>query len=98
MISSAVLPAPSAPAARNPRVDIVIPVYNEQAGLERSVSRLHAFLSDNLPFAWRIVIADNASADARCARRGAAATRTSSATWTSTSPPTCVHCCRWSPA
>lgn len=67
MTSSAVLPAPSPPAARNPRVDIVIPVYNEQAGLERSVRRLHAFLSDNLPFAWRIVIADNASTDATLA-------------------------------
>ena len=45
------------------RVDIVVPVYNEQGGVERSIHRLHAFLSDGFPFAWRIVIADNASTD-----------------------------------
>ena len=45
-------------------VDIVVPVYNEQAVLERSVRRLHTFLSVGMPFAWRIVIADNASTDA----------------------------------
>ena len=49
-----------APAAR---VDIVVPVHNEQPGVERSIRRLHAFLSDGFPFAWRIVIADNASTD-----------------------------------
>jgi glycosyltransferase involved in cell wall biosynthesis len=47
-----------------PRIDIVVPVYNEQSGLERSVRRLHRFLSESMPFAWRIVIADNASTDA----------------------------------
>ena len=67
MISSAVLPAPSAPATGSPRIDIVIPVYNEQAALERSVRRLHTFLCENMPFAWRIVIADNASTDATLA-------------------------------
>ena len=46
-----------------PRVDIVIPVYNEQAAVARSVHRLHAFLSAGIPFDWRIVIADNASTD-----------------------------------
>lgn len=51
-------------AFRAPRIDIVIPVYNEQSGLERSVRRLHRFLSESMPFAWRIVIADNASTDA----------------------------------
>jgi glycosyltransferase involved in cell wall biosynthesis len=67
MISSSILPAPSASAVPQPRVDVVIPVYNEQAALERSVRRLHAFLSENMPFAWRIVIADNASTDATLA-------------------------------
>jgi putative flippase GtrA len=52
-----------APAA-SPRVDIVVPVYNEAAGIEASIRRLHAFLSAEFPFAWRIVIADNASTDA----------------------------------
>jgi putative flippase GtrA len=44
-------------------VDIVIPVYNEQAVLSQSVRRLHHFLSTELPFSWRIIVADNASTD-----------------------------------
>jgi glycosyltransferase involved in cell wall biosynthesis len=47
-----------------PQIEIVIPVYNEQAALEASVRRLHRFLRAELPFTWRIVIADNASTDA----------------------------------
>jgi putative flippase GtrA len=46
-----------------PDVDIIVPVHNEQHGLERSVRRLHRFLRDSFPFTWRIVIADNASTD-----------------------------------
>src|SRR5688572_16055394 len=56
------LELPPTPAA--PDIEIVIPVYNEAAGLERSVRRLHRFLTDGFPFSWRIVIADNASVDA----------------------------------
>ena len=54
-----------------PDIDIVVPVHNEQAVLEASVRRLHRYLSAELPFSWRIVIADNASTDAtaRIARR-----------------------------
>jgi glycosyltransferase involved in cell wall biosynthesis len=44
-------------------VDVVIPVLNEEAVLERSVRALHAFLSDNLFHTWRIVVADNGSRD-----------------------------------
>jgi putative flippase GtrA len=44
-------------------VEIVVPIYNERHVLERSVRRLHAFLTDTFPFSWRIVIADNASTD-----------------------------------
>ena len=51
-------------AAAAPDVEIVVPVYNEAAGLEHSIRRLHRFLSDGFPFTWRIVIADNASVDA----------------------------------
>jgi glycosyltransferase involved in cell wall biosynthesis len=47
-----------------PRIVIVVPVYNEQAVVERSIRRLHRFLSLQMPFAWRIVIVDNASTDA----------------------------------
>jgi putative flippase GtrA len=52
-------PSPPAPA----RVDIVVPVYNEQAVLARSIRRLHEHLVEAMPFHWRIVIADNASTD-----------------------------------
>jgi putative flippase GtrA len=45
-------------------VEVVIPVYNEERALPASICRLHCFLSDELPFSWRIVIADNASTDA----------------------------------
>jgi glycosyltransferase involved in cell wall biosynthesis len=47
-----------------PSVEVVVPVFNEQAALERSVRRLHRFMTAELPFSWRIVIADNASTDA----------------------------------
>ena len=48
----------------NPHVEIVVPVFNEEAALSRSIRRLHDFLSASFPFTWRIVIADNASSDA----------------------------------
>ena len=51
-------------ATRAALIEIVVPVYNEQAVLQRSIRRLHHYLSVNMPFAWRIVIADNASVDA----------------------------------
>ncbi len=45
------------------RVDAVIPVYNEQHVLERSVATLHEHLQSHLSYDWRIRIADNASTD-----------------------------------
>jgi glycosyltransferase involved in cell wall biosynthesis len=54
--------SPAAPT-RVPTIEIVVPVYNERGVLEESIRRLHGFLSDAMPFAWRIVIADNASTD-----------------------------------
>jgi glycosyltransferase involved in cell wall biosynthesis len=47
-----------------PLIELVIPVHNECATLERSVRRLHEFLRDGFSYRWRITIADNASADA----------------------------------
>ena len=47
-----------------PQIDVVVPVFDEALVLERSVRRLHAYLSAEFPFSWRIVVADNASADA----------------------------------
>ena len=44
-------------------VDIVIPVYNEEHVLRQSVDRLRGFLDENARWAWRVVIADNASTD-----------------------------------
>ena len=46
-----------------PVLDVVIPVYNEQAVLSESVHRLHRYLQDNFPYPVRITIADNASID-----------------------------------
>ncbi|HTU97609.1 MAG TPA: glycosyltransferase [Solirubrobacteraceae bacterium] len=58
---------PAAPALPAARIDIVVPVYNEQAALQDSIRRLHEFLSNEMPYSWRIVIADNASTDATLA-------------------------------
>jgi putative flippase GtrA len=51
-------------AGSPPQVDVVVPVFNEEAMLAQSVRRLHRFLSDGFPLSWRVVIADNASTDA----------------------------------
>ena len=45
------------------RIDVVLPVYNEERVLERSLRALHAFLTDNLRHDWCIVVADNGSRD-----------------------------------
>jgi glycosyltransferase involved in cell wall biosynthesis len=47
-----------------PRVDVVVPVYNEEKALPISIPKLHAFVSGaNFPHDWQIIIADNASID-----------------------------------
>jgi putative flippase GtrA len=53
----------AARAAGVPVLDVVIPVYNEQATLAESVYRLHRHLREQFPFPARITIADNASVD-----------------------------------
>src|SRR5215218_6460056 len=55
--------AVAARAAGVPVLDVVVPVYNEQAALADSVHRLHRHLRENFPFPVRITIADNASVD-----------------------------------
>jgi putative flippase GtrA len=45
-------------------IEIVVPVYNEERALSRSIHRLRAYLEAEMPFAWRITIADNGSTDA----------------------------------
>jgi putative flippase GtrA len=47
----------------SPAVEVVVPVHNEQDDLRASIERLHAFLSGQFPFSFRITIADNASTD-----------------------------------
>jgi len=62
MASADLHPVPSpAPA---PRLEVVVPVYNEERVLAASVRRLRDHLDAFVPFSWRIVIADNASTDA----------------------------------
>lgn len=45
-------------------LDVVVPVYNEEADLAPCVRRLHAHLTASFPYRFRITIADNASTDA----------------------------------
>lgn len=44
-------------------VDIVVPVYNEEEALPRSIPVLTDFLKTHLPNPWQVIIADNASTD-----------------------------------
>ena len=46
-----------------PCLEIVVPVFNEDATLETSIAALHAYLTERFPFSWRITIVDNASTD-----------------------------------
>ena len=46
-----------------PVLDVVVPVYDEQVVLADSIHRLYRYLRDDLPFTFRITIADNASTD-----------------------------------
>ena len=54
------------PGARPPVIDVVVPVHNEETDLEPCLRRLHAHLSE-LPFPFRITVAENASTDATVA-------------------------------
>jgi glycosyltransferase involved in cell wall biosynthesis len=49
---------------REPSVEIVVPVYNEERDLEPGVRRLYAYLESFFPFPALVTIADNASTDA----------------------------------
>ncbi|MFE9959872.1 glycosyltransferase [Micromonospora sp. NPDC005299] len=44
-------------------LDVVVPVYNEEADLGPCVRRLHAHLTAHFPYPFRITVADNASVD-----------------------------------
>jgi putative flippase GtrA len=57
-----VLTAETSPAGA-PVVDVVVPVFNEEATLRRSIVRLQEYLVSRFPLSWVITIADNASTD-----------------------------------
>ena len=62
--SHTLLTVPARPdRIRTAQVEIVIPVFNEEGGLEASIRRLHAYLEESFPLSWLITIADNASTD-----------------------------------
>lgn len=44
-------------------LEIVVPVFNEEAVLENSIIRLTEYLMLEMPVTWKITIADNASTD-----------------------------------
>jgi glycosyltransferase involved in cell wall biosynthesis len=50
-------------ADRPLQVDVIIPVYNEEKILPRSIGTLVAFCRDHVPLRYRILITDNASVD-----------------------------------
>jgi putative flippase GtrA len=65
---NAVAPSAPFPAVRGPvhaaaQVEIVVPVKDEERDLERSVTRLRAYLTDSFPFTAHVTIADNGSSD-----------------------------------
>jgi len=45
-------------------VEIVVPVYNEERALRPNIDLLLGYLRDEFPFAFGVVLADNASTDA----------------------------------
>jgi glycosyltransferase involved in cell wall biosynthesis len=48
---------------RQVSVEVVVPVYNEEAALPRSIPMLCDYLATYFPYRWSVVIADNASTD-----------------------------------
>jgi glycosyltransferase involved in cell wall biosynthesis len=67
---------PAARPYRQVRVEVVIPVYNEEQTLERSVTTLCTYLETYFPYIWSITIADNASTDGTLAVARKLAART----------------------
>jgi putative flippase GtrA len=55
---------PAGAIRRPPVLDVVVPVHDEERDLEPCLRRLHAHLSEQLPYPFRITVAENASTDA----------------------------------
>ncbi|MDE2899910.1 MAG: glycosyltransferase, partial [Chloroflexota bacterium] len=51
------------PDGGRPLIEVVLPAYNEEQDLPRSVETLVAFLRTQPQYAWRVLVADNASTD-----------------------------------
>ncbi|MCI9871507.1 bifunctional glycosyltransferase family 2/GtrA family protein [Arthrobacter humicola] len=51
------------PSSGGLALEIVVPVFNEQAVLEKSITKLANYLLQEMPSTWQITIADNASTD-----------------------------------
>ncbi|HXQ18636.1 MAG TPA: glycosyltransferase [Acidimicrobiales bacterium] len=51
------------PIDGSPLVEVVVPVYNEARGLDRSIRTLRSFLDRSFPFPALVTIVDNASTD-----------------------------------
>jgi glycosyltransferase involved in cell wall biosynthesis len=51
-------------ALRDSLIDVVVPVHDEEATLASNIDVLVDYLEQELPFRWRVTIADNASTDA----------------------------------
>jgi glycosyltransferase involved in cell wall biosynthesis len=62
-MSTTTLPAEAEAPAKAAVLDVVVPVYNEEADLERCLRRLHDHLTATFPYPFQITIADNASTD-----------------------------------
>jgi glycosyltransferase involved in cell wall biosynthesis len=51
-------------ALRDSLIDVVVPVHDEERTLHANIEVLVGYLEQELPFRWRVTIADNASRDA----------------------------------
>src|SRR3954464_11414796 len=54
---------PHDPSSAAPVIDVVVPVHDEEADLEPCLRRLHHHLTTQLPYPFRITVAENASTD-----------------------------------
>ena len=57
------LSSPAAPDRSTLRIDVVIPVYNEEEILPQSIASLTGFLREHADYPYRVLITDNASID-----------------------------------
>jgi 4-amino-4-deoxy-L-arabinose transferase-like glycosyltransferase len=67
--------APTLPPIDEGLIDVVVPVFNEEAVLDANVSRLCAYLERHFPFRWQVTVVDNASTDGTWAAAGQLAAR-----------------------